>query len=60
MKLEFSRQILEQISQILNFMKLHPVVTMVLHTDRQDKVNIHFLQFCVHTKIDVSTQRQAV
>ena len=50
MKLEFSQQILEKNSQISNFMEVHPVVAKVFFAerqmDRQDEVNIRFLQFC--------------
>ena len=52
MKLEFSQKIFEKNIWICNFMKIHPVGAESLHVDgwtnRHDKINSRFLQFCEH------------
>jgi len=57
MKLEFSRDIFEKNTQILNFMKILIVGAELFHddgwtegrTDRHDEANISFLKFCERT-----------
>jgi hypothetical protein len=56
MRLEFSERIVEKNTQISNFMKICPVGAESLHpdghangqTDRRDKANNLFSQFCKH------------
>jgi hypothetical protein len=58
MNLEFSLERYWEITQIQNFMEIHPVEADSLHadgqTDRQDEANSRFSQFCERAKTQMN------